>query len=102
MGHMKNLHIELMNESLCKQHQEYINQIHQSGLPLWMAEQYEASLLLEHQEIDNRELAEAANSYALFLSELTDDELETFYQAQEADLDYLCSLNGFEEDNPEA
>ena len=47
-------------------------------------------------------MAEAANSYALFLSELTDDELETFYQAQEADLDYLCSLNGFEEDNPEA
>jgi hypothetical protein len=37
-------------------HEQYIKQVNESGLPLWMSEQYEALHSLEEEELDNREL----------------------------------------------
>ena len=57
MGHFKNIHIDSMNEDQLLEHlhNEYINQVTESGLPLWMAEQYNAHSLIESsEEIRNR------------------------------------------------
>jgi hypothetical protein len=53
MGQMKQLAIELHNQdiSLIENHYNYINQLHESGLPIWMAQEYaNYNHLLEMQE----------------------------------------------------
>jgi len=53
MGKMKQLHIEQMNRDrhLCYVHEQFINQVNESGLPLWMSSMYDNYYhLLESQE----------------------------------------------------
>jgi len=117
MGKMKDLHIEITNaqrnnpiqysedmsqdDFLCMLQQDYVNMVDQSDMPLWVYQQYEDGMYEQRmydqlrKENDNR--IPVSN-----FSDLSDDDLQKLYLAQEADVDYLCLLNGFEEDNPEA
>jgi hypothetical protein len=116
MSKMKDLSIDLLNaqrdntiqytenmtqdEFLCMLQQDYINMVDHSDMPLWVYQQYEDGMHEQRmydqlrKENDNR--IPTSN-----FSDLSDDDLKLLYLAQEEDIDYLCLLNGFEEDNPQ-
>ncbi len=68
MGHFKNIHIDQLNQEQLLEHlhNEFINKVTQSGIPLWMVEQYNASLLYESEkEVNNRNSAKTGESDGL-------------------------------------
>ena len=78
MGHMKNIHIEMLNAERESSLDAYMN----SELPLWMMEEY-YSLNVINEELDNRGLVEIP------FDDLTDEDKEKLWKAQDDDIDSM-------------
>lgn len=84
MSKMKQLAIELQNEvmdaELIELHDNLMNNVHESGLPLWMLHMYEYNLMQEEQEVESRNFVEFATmDYMQFKNSEQGENFHHFY-----------------------
>lgn len=104
MSKMKDKHIDEMNKIKDKypykdnmsldevqelMHHNYIAMVNNSGIPLWMYEQYYTDTMCKHKDKEEG----SQNLENSGPQELPDE----CYDQQEEDIDYLCRLNGYED-----
>jgi hypothetical protein len=102
MGHYKNIAIDLMNQDMALEyiHNQYIKQLTESGLPLWMGDMYDNIQAL-YEEVESPTPENILDFHCFKESSTGLDYLAFWGNWEDAYTDYLTENNFFEQDpNP--